>query len=165
MEYSKDACQVSQKVGHPATHPVGEMPRQYHGPLREWERSAKVPDLCTRWSVVDHGPCSEKQCFEPLCKCQPCPLCTERVPYYDLQCKHPEMGGIWLGPHCTRCDYLFFMTMADQLEWSQKLGKWVRRQPQPGVASQLLADASLRTGTRDQLDGGHARLCNTYDAP
>ena len=108
--------------------------RKYAGPLQPGKRSAKVAGLwemiqpwevpikvasVERISVVDNLPClcppsycTVLLCRGEECQCQPCPICLWRQTPVQLQAPPPQMGGIWLGPHCLDCDMEMFYRLA-----------------------------------------------------
>jgi len=72
-------------------------------------RSGNVYKLsCRRRSVIDGRLCTQNGCYDEVCNCQPCPVCTNRVPGWVLTLKAQMMGGIWIGPHCIGCDMQIF---------------------------------------------------------
>ena len=54
-----------------------------------------VVGLGTLNSLVDRLYCCANGCDKKECRCQPCPICLERVPDWILECKSRRMGGIW----------------------------------------------------------------------
>ena len=74
--------------------------------IDEWKRKEA---LYPRFSSVDGLPCTRNGCNDEPCKCEPCPICTERVPGDILTLKDEILkNGQWVGPHCIGCDIELF---------------------------------------------------------